>query len=286
MTLEITATLIMLLSAILHAAASTVLKSATHKHAVRGMSLGIAFLVALVFVPVVPVPPLNVFGIIVLSGLVHIVYIHLTIAALERGDLGLVYPFMRGLAPVFAAMLALLFLGEQLSLAAILGLSLVSGGLVILSGTGGWQGRLKTIRSHHILFMLAIAAAITTGMYSVIDASGVRSVENPWSYVVWFGVIVEPACLASVWWLRRKTFVTGLKREWKKGLMFTAFSMPGFAIAIYVFSLGPVAQLSAVRETSVFFAALFATLLLREQFGTRRILLAAIISIGLVLLHQ
>ena len=286
MTTELTATLIMVLSAILHASAATVLKSAHHKHAVRGISLGIAFLIALVFIPLVPVPPLRVFLIIAVSGIVHIAYIHITIAVLERGDLGLVYPFMRGLAPVFAAVLALMFLQEELSPAAIFGLILVSGGLIVLSGTGGWKGRVETIYFHRVLFLLAVTAAITTGMYSVIDATGVRSVENPWSYVVWFGVIVEPACLATLWWRRRKTFMSGLKTEWRKGLVFTAFSMPGFAIAIYVLSLGPVAQLTAVRETSVFFAALLATVFLKEPFGARRILLAIIISMGLVLLHQ
>ena len=42
---------------------------------------------------------------------------------------------------------------------------------------------------------------------------------------------------------------------------------------------------TAIRETSVVFAALLAWLFLREGFGPRRLLASALLAIGLVCLH-
>jgi drug/metabolite transporter (DMT)-like permease len=42
---------------------------------------------------------------------------------------------------------------------------------------------------------------------------------------------------------------------------------------------------SALRETSVIAAALIGTRLLREPFGTRRVLAASVVALGVVLLQ-
>lgn len=292
MNIALTATLLMLLSAVLHAAGATLLKSSAHKHAVRGISLFITFLIAVFFVPFVPLPSGMTWVLLLISAVIHASYINLTIATLERGDLGLVYPIMRGAAPVLAAVFAFLLLGETMTGAAVLGLLIVTCTLVLLAGGGAAQAgsvfaryREALVRDHVVL-LFALGTAVGTALYSVTDAAGVRSVENPWSYVVWFGVVVEPICFLTLWARRRKTFFEGVRAEWQKGLLFGLITAPGFAIAIYVYSLGPVARLSALRETSVFFAAIFATIFLKEKFGLRRVVLAAVICVGLWLMHQ
>jgi uncharacterized membrane protein len=45
------------------------------------------------------------------------------------------------------------------------------------------------------------------------------------------------------------------------------------------------AQVSALRETSVIMAALIGTRLLRERFGTRRVVAASLVAVGVVLLQ-
>jgi len=285
MQIELMASILMLASALMHAMSATILKSTHHKHAVRGISLVMAFCVALCFVPFVPLPTGKAWVFLGLSALIHTIYINLTIATLERGDLGLVYPFMRGLAPIFSAGIAFIVFKESLDGFAICGLLLVAGALIVLSGHGNFSSRMQALYKDRVMFSLAVLTALSTALYSIVDASGVRAVSNPWSYVVWFGVIVEPVCVASLYWRRRATFFTGVQREWKKGVLFGAVSMPGFAIAIYVFSLGPVARLAALRETSVLFAAILATIFLGEKFGHKRVIMALFVSLGLYLMH-
>ncbi len=282
----------MIVSAILHATGSTLLKSSIHKHAVRGISLILTFVVSLCFVPFVPLPTLQTWVLLFLAALIHPVAIVLSLAALERGEMGLAYPIMRGAAPVIAAVLAFFFLREGLSVFAAMGLIMVAMALILLaggngSGSGSLYERYRSVFiADRAILLMALAAAAATALYSVVDAAGVRSVTNPWSYVVWFGVLVEPVCAAVLWLRHQKTFVADMRAEWRKGVLFGLITAPGFAIAIYVFSLGPVARLPALRETSVFFAAIFAAVFLKERFGHQRIVLAVVISFGLWLMHQ
>jgi len=58
-----------------------------------------------------------------------------------------------------------------------------------------------------------------------------------------------------------------------------------YTTALYAFSIAPIAGLAALRETSVIFGAILAALWLKENFGIRRIVLAIILAIGLILMH-
>ena len=59
----------------------------------------------------------------------------------------------------------------------------------------------------------------------------------------------------------------------------------GYGIAIYALVLGPMAHVAALRETSVLFGALMGTVLLGEPFGARRVVAAAVIVAGLLLMN-
>jgi uncharacterized membrane protein len=47
---------------------------------------------------------------------------------------------------------------------------------------------------------------------------------------------------------------------------------------------GPLAEVAAIRETSVIFAALIGMAFLKEHFGIRRVAAAAVIAAGIVLI--
>jgi drug/metabolite transporter (DMT)-like permease len=56
-------------------------------------------------------------------------------------------------------------------------------------------------------------------------------------------------------------------------------------MALYGFSLAPVAYISAMRETAVVFAAVMGWVFLREGFGARRTFAALVLAGGLSLLQ-
>ena len=62
-------------------------------------------------------------------------------------------------------------------------------------------------------------------------------------------------------------------------------SLASFSMALYGFSVAPVAYMSALRETAVVFAAVMGWWFLREGFGARRTLAAIVLASGLCLLQ-
>ena len=58
-----------------------------------------------------------------------------------------------------------------------------------------------------------------------------------------------------------------------------------YALVIYAMSLGAMAVVSSLRETSVIFAAIIGTLILREPFGKNRIRAAIIVAAGIILMR-
>ena len=57
-----------------------------------------------------------------------------------------------------------------------------------------------------------------------------------------------------------------------------------YGLVIYAMSLGAIALVSSLRETSVIFAALIGALFLKEPFGRQRVLAAITVAAGVVLL--
>jgi drug/metabolite transporter (DMT)-like permease len=58
-----------------------------------------------------------------------------------------------------------------------------------------------------------------------------------------------------------------------------------YSLVIWAMSLGPMASVSALRETSVIFAAFIGAFVLKERVGVLRILAAILVASGIVLMH-
>jgi drug/metabolite transporter (DMT)-like permease len=61
-----------------------------------------------------------------------------------------------------------------------------------------------------------------------------------------------------------------MRKRWPLALLGTLASFGSYAIALWAMTRAPVAAVAALRETSVLFAAVLGTRLLKEPFGARR----------------
>ena len=59
----------------------------------------------------------------------------------------------------------------------------------------------------------------------------------------------------------------------------------GYGLAIWALSVGGMAHVAALRETSVLWGSLIGTIVLGESFGYRRVLAAVTVVAGLLLMH-
>jgi multidrug transporter EmrE-like cation transporter len=114
----------------------------------------------LLMLPWVPLPDATGALILAASVLVHLLYKLLLPLAYKKGDLTLIYPAIRGLAPLMVWGIAMLMLGEQMSLVEIVGMAAICLGILTLTAEHGWMN-LAVIRP----LLFAILTGMTIAVY-------------------------------------------------------------------------------------------------------------------------
>ena len=228
----------------------------------------------------VPFPVSAAWPWIIASVVIHNVYYFTLAGAYRHGDLSLVYPLFRGLAPVLVAIGAALFAGEILTPSALLGVILVSFGLVSLTLFG--QRESRPTRG---ALTFGLATSFLIAAYTVVDGLGVRAVQNPMSYIIWlFFLEAFPICT----WLmltQRTAWFQFMRGAPLRIIAGGVASSAAYALVIFAMSLGAMALVSSLRETSVIFAALIGALFLKEPFGRQRIVAALMVALGVIVIR-
>jgi drug/metabolite transporter (DMT)-like permease len=231
-----------------------------------------------------PLPSARMWMILGFSLPAHWLYQTALVRALSRGDLSLVFPVMRGSAPLLTAIAASLVLGEHLSPIAIAGLAIAGLATIAFALPEKDFGGSRRVRNSALLWAMATGAGVA--IYNVIDAQGVRAPPEALSFIVWLFAL-DWIGITTIMIATRgpQEFVASARRAIKPGIGAGVCSLISFSLALYGFSIAPVAYISAMRETAVVFAAIMGWRLLKEGFGMRRTLAATVLVGGLLLLQ-
>jgi len=280
---------LLLLAALMHASWNAILKSdESDRLATFGVIMTTGTVMGLCAVPFLPWIDPAAWKYLVSSVLIHVLYYTFLLKAYSYGDLSHTYPIARGLGPLLVALVSGRFIGEHLRTQDIVGVLLLSFGLVSLAMP------LRNVvprpgSRHGLATLFAVLTGITIAAYIIADGLGVRSAgptfEHRLSYIAWLCVVEGPWLLVLAMVIRPKSVWTHLRRTWWRGVIGGLIANVGYGIAIYALVLGPMAHVAALRETSVLFGALMGTLLLGEPFGVRRVAAAFVIVVGLVLMN-
>jgi drug/metabolite transporter (DMT)-like permease len=280
---------LLLAAALMHASWNALLKAdRSDRLATFGVIMTTGTVMGLAAVPFLPWPQWGAWKFLVLSVIIHVAYYSFLLKAYSYGDLSHTYPIARGLGPLLVALVSGQLIGEHLRGQDIIGVALLSGGLVALaiplrSVVPRAGGR------HGLATLFAVLTGVTIAAYIIADGFGVRAagpdLAHRLSYIAWLCVLEGPWLLVLAMVLRPHAVRAHIRRHWWKGVMGGVIANVGYGIAIYALALGPMAHVAALRETSVLFGALMGTLLLGEPFGLRRVAAAAVIVAGLVLMN-
>ena len=104
-------------------------------------------------------------------------------------------------------------------------------------------------------------------------------------YIAWLFVIDAVPFSLLVACRYRRRLGPALAACWRPAALGGALSVIAYGLVIWAMTLAPMAAVSALRETSVIIAALIGTRLLREPFGTRRVLAASVVAVGVIMLQ-
>src|SRR5687768_12201557 len=172
-----------LISAVTLAAVNMSVKMGTDILVGRVIMSVSAALMVLPFIFLVPLPNEATWISLGLTLPAHYFYQMCLVRAMQRGDLSLVFPVMRGAAPLLTACTALLLLRETLPPLAWLGLLAATAAVVTfaLPPSG------VRLRDHPDRIALGWAAATAVGIaiYNTLDSRGVRLAPDPFTFILW-----------------------------------------------------------------------------------------------------
>ncbi len=276
--------LVVLCGALLHAGWNTLVKSSSDKTADTALVQFMGTLVALPFMLWLGPPRAESWPYIAASLLLHVGYYIALAGAYKHGELGLTYPIMRGFAPLLVALASVAVIGEAPSTAAWLGIVGITLGVAMVG-----LAHPGDALHHGKALMFAFANAAIIACYTLVDGLGVRVSEDALRYVLTLFVLDGLPYPLLVAWQRgrdgRRALLSYARVRWPVATVAGVASAVSYAIALWAMTKAPVASVAALRETSVLFAVVLGTVMLKERFGVQRALGAAVIVAGVVALR-
>jgi len=266
---------LVILSAIAHATWNALMKSAGDRMLTMIMIRCVGLVIGVAALPFVDWPDPAGWKWLVATSLVQFAYYALLVRSYGVGDMSVVYPLSRGLAPVLTTIAAFLFAREDLGAAQVAAVALISLGIMILSFRSGASG---------VAVTLALATGTTVAAYSFLGGMGVRAAGTVLGFqacleivngsvMLGFGLLTRPGALAS-----------HVRRHPRLGVMAGLMSVVGFVAYLVAAKSLPLGPTTALRETSVIFGAVIGTLVLHEGFGLRRLTASTLVVAGITLL--
>lgn len=273
--------LLVLTGALLHAGWNALIKSGRSKLLDTVVITTVGAILATPLVIWLPIPEPMCWLYLGSSVLIHTGYFGLLTLSYRYGDLSIVYPLMRGTAPIIVAVLSGWILGETPSALGWTAIGLLSGGIGLL---GLPHLRPGSLSRRGVSFALLTAVVIVA--YTLVDGIGARLSGNAWSYVSWMFVLnAVPLIVLAAHQTSPRTFLLHFVSHWQRGLVGGVAVIGSYGIALHAMTVAPIALIAALRETSVIFAAMFAVSL-RETLGIWRWTAILLVAGGVVLLKH
>jgi drug/metabolite transporter (DMT)-like permease len=236
-------------------------------------------LAALVGIVLLPLPPVQVWPLVLLSACAQVAYTAALIRAYRVGEFGQIYPIARGISPLLISGAALLLAGEWPTWIAATGIACICTGILTLA----LRGRRLSGDS--------VPAALLTGVfisaYTIVDGFGVRmSNGNGFGYIAWAYLFASVPLVGAVWRLRcgwRGMFLAPPRRV-REALGAGVVAQCAYGMVVFALQFLPMGVVSALRESSAIFAVLLGWLFLREKLNARRLVACSLVVGGAVLI--
>ena len=264
-------TAVVLVAALLHAIWNAILKPVDDRLQVLALGF-LALSGACLVVAPFAVPVRAAWPFLATSCLLHGIYNVSLSRCYRLGDFNQVYPLARGTSPLVVAVAAAVVAGEHLSGGRLAGVLVISAGLAVLAGRPH-PGQGPAVR-------MAIATGLLISAYTVVDGLGVRHAQDALAYTVWLfaaeGVVMLPFVVGT----------TGLVRaRWRRGCLTAVLAGVAYGLVIWAQRRGALAEVAALRETSVVAAAIIGAAVFKERLGARRVVMSGMVAAGIALLN-
>jgi drug/metabolite transporter (DMT)-like permease len=266
---------LVLFSAIAHAVWNSLVKSAGDRTLTMVTIRLTGLVLALLALPFVDWPERESWKWLALTAIVQFGYYVLLVRSYGLGDMSVVYPLARGIAPVLMTIVAFVSLGEALSPAHVVAVGLISFGIMVLS-LGAGASRLAV--------GYACATGVAVAAYSFFGGLGVRTAGTVLGFQVCLELVTGRGVVSYAFIMRGKETIAYVRRHGGVGFFAGTMSVLGYLAFLAAAKSLPLGPVVALRETSVIFGTLIGTFVLKEAFGIRRVAASTFVIAGIAML--
>jgi drug/metabolite transporter (DMT)-like permease len=267
--LPLSALILALGSAGLHAAWNLLLGRARDVQAATAATFVLSILIALPFAVAWWHADASVWPYALASTVLEAVYVVALAFAYRRSEVSFVYPATRGLAPLLVLTFAVLWLGHHASSAEVAGVLLVCLGVVLVRGVGGNRDTTA--------LLLTATLAVSIAGYTLVDRAGIQRAGALTYFVLTLALpcLIYPPLVGA----------RAIRRElgWSVGAAALA-NVGSFTLGLLALRHGSAAAVLAVRSSSVVLATALAGKLLAERVSRGRLAGSVLVFAGIALL--
>jgi uncharacterized membrane protein len=191
----------------------------------------------------------------------------------QLSDFSHAYPIARGVVPLAMAVLGVAYLGDRLTTPAMLGILLITMGILSLAlGRGmsrnGW--------------IAAAFTGLTTIIYNLVAAIGMREADDIMAFLAWL-FVTDGILLPSYMALRFKgKAIPRMRSAWPVGWRSGLLTLVSFITWGYAVTMAPIGVVAAIRESSVLIALVLAAMMLKERMDRWRVAAGLLIVAGAI----
>lgn len=216
---------------------------------------------------------------LLMTGLLHMGYSLSLQAGYRVSDLSLVYPLARGTGPLLSFFAATFVLNEPASILSVLGVLLIVGGILMVSGLSS---------EPHKAPRAGIALGILTGFfiagYTINDGWAVKTLMLSPFLIDFTGNLLRLSLLAPMALRDRANLIAEAKTYRTPVLIVAVLGPLGYILVLYAMKHAPIGHVAPMRELATLIGTYFGARMLREKVTPVRVTGAALIVSGVVAL--
>ncbi|MDO9404973.1 MAG: DMT family transporter [Polaromonas sp.] len=290
--MPITALLLVVLAGVIHASWNIAAKKAGGD---ARFALFTSVVLMVVWAPVgvwaawgvVPAWGWREWGMIAVTGVLHVLYYITLLRGYRKADLTVVYPLARGSGPLLSSLFAITLLGERISSLGVAGIAGVVVGVFLIAGGPGLlraaHDPAQRRRVHKgMVYGLLTGAFIAS--YTVVDGYAVKFMLMSPILLDYLGNFVRLFLLAPSFLRDRAAGLALWRTQWKYALLVGTISPVSYVMVLYAMKMAPLSHVAPAREVSMLFAALIGGHLLQEGDRLQRLAGAVFIAVGVAAL--
>jgi drug/metabolite transporter, DME family len=250
---------------------------------ISSLLINIVFLwsVAILFVPLEPLTSASIWIFVVVGffqpGLTRL----LTYKGIDALGVAITDP-IRASTPLFSAIMAIVFLGEQITLPIVVATLMIIAGITLLS----WRSGPINIVGSAVYLWYPIAASALAGASQVVRKFGLASVPHPFLAAAVTATSSFVVSVLTMWYVEKSQESWQMNRQ-----CFWWFLSGGIVISLamtciyYALDLGKVSVVIPIASTGPLFSLILTAIFLRDvERVTVKIVLSAVMIVGGVVL--